>query len=353
MKELSKYFAEDVVEGVACDADAGAANIIATKYPWINTFLDPGHFKTNHAKALGKVFRTRVDYIGLAKRMARWFMRILKRAAEEAARTSPDLSAAEQRAAILTIFNNLYQHTWRHYSDAPCHANCPCKQYEDVDDARHASAECAVEDEDDAEDARFFRERYRHVTEVEDEWAAEKAIDDIFDAFVPVVSADTAAKLQPGDGPAARASDDSCGQRRTTGASGAQVSSTSTRKGPPGAGKAKPRAARVPRQTKDTSAQKAATAKPPTKSKETTGGAAAGLKKWTPCPEKVGSSWPPQSCSWRTFCRKHASGVTHARTPNYTLLATHTRSHTQRAHYPNTRLIARPGETQRLAEKPP
>jgi hypothetical protein len=54
----------EVVEGAACDADAGAASIITTNYSWIHPFLDAGHFKTNHAKALAKVFTTKVGYTG-------------------------------------------------------------------------------------------------------------------------------------------------------------------------------------------------------------------------------------------------------------------------------------------------
>lgn len=274
-------------------------------------------FKTNHAKALAKVFTTKVGYTGLAKRMARWFMRVLKRAEAEAAKANADLSAAEQRAAILTIFTNLYQHTWRHYSDAPCLPECPCKQYADVDDARHAAAACAVEDDEEDADTRDARDRA--FVDAEEEWAADAAIDAIEEALAAARSVNAVAALRLADGPETTgASGGSVGGGQTTSSAkasrGKRAVSSAAAKAPKKTARTTSTAARrgraqqsqadttrAPQQPTGHNTQQATAAKPSTRSTNFEGG----LKKWTPCPDKVTRLLLPSHTSTHTLSHSH------------------------------------------------
>lgn len=103
-------------------------------------------------KQLVKVFRTKKAYTGLAQRMGRWFITLIKRAEAEA---PADLNDADRRGAMVQIFLNLFEHTHRHYSTAECASDCPCRENVMTDDSLDRSGYSSenpikIDDEDEA-----------------------------------------------------------------------------------------------------------------------------------------------------------------------------------------------------------
>lgn len=160
IRELHGAGVAKYIKGVVIDQDSSAEKTIRrvfqeilNRVPDIHT--DPGHAKKSLEKALCKIFKTAKLYAGLAGRVARWFIRLIKRCeleAKEAQKFSGDYMSV--------LFSRYWSHTARHYSTMPCDSMCPCMNesmnlnegsHSRVSDADFSSQEF-VEDEADAMD---------------------------------------------------------------------------------------------------------------------------------------------------------------------------------------------------------
>ena len=123
------------------DQDSSAEKCIQTEFAKLrlkcpDIYTDPGHSKKSLEKALVKIFQTSAKYDGIAGRISRWYIRLIKRCEIEAkANNTFNIDY------MSVLFSRYWSHTARHYSVCPCHSRCPCKSMDmnekpaDTDDA--------------------------------------------------------------------------------------------------------------------------------------------------------------------------------------------------------------------------
>jgi hypothetical protein len=120
--------------------------------------------KKSVRKDLKGMFKSKKGYIGLTQRMSTWFIRCIKRAE---ALALLDLNGRHDPhnlcGHVVVHFERMWSHTLRHYSTAPCHDQCPCREQcenddfdatdkDDVED--DASSDEDDDDEDDKDEPR-------------------------------------------------------------------------------------------------------------------------------------------------------------------------------------------------------
>jgi len=123
---------------ICCDQDSTVARQIGEhpKMQHVDVVNDAGHSAKNFIKALGDVFGGAERYKGFRYRIARFWMRCIKR--------TEALVPAGNLDERVRMFTSLFRHGLDHYTRKFCPLACPCNQFVGSDNV--------VVDDDDGDD---------------------------------------------------------------------------------------------------------------------------------------------------------------------------------------------------------
>ena len=113
-----------IIKWIVSDQDSSAPALFRQYLVHAEQLLDPGHIKKNFKKTLDNIFGEGKVYEGFSDRMARFFMRIIKR-------SEAYILTLSDRARSLEIFTSWLDHLVPHYQRQNCPIDCPCNEPHD------------------------------------------------------------------------------------------------------------------------------------------------------------------------------------------------------------------------------
>jgi hypothetical protein len=125
------------IESWCMDEDSSSRETIEAfpETSHITLSSDAGHKKSNFLRSLAKIL-TGKRYATLAKRIATWYLTLIKRVERECSGLTTDDQAEREKR-----FNEYWAFTKTHYTTQACSNNCPCK-YDYPLDQRVTDEEC-------------------------------------------------------------------------------------------------------------------------------------------------------------------------------------------------------------------
>jgi len=166
LKHLENIGLLKSVMWIVSDQDSSVGMIYQRFLPTAEQLHDPGHIKKNFKKSLDIIFGKGKDYKGMAERMGRFLMRIIKRA-------EPYIKSLDDRKDAITIFLHWIDHLIPHYQRDKCPSDCPCHENMDAgykNPLTEPSKKCLppIKPEDETKRAKNNRRKLKQLKELVD-----------------------------------------------------------------------------------------------------------------------------------------------------------------------------------------